>query len=89
MWAVVFCVGCVQVPGVSYWGFYPQVLTVVWTYDVLPPSEFTRFHHQGLGRPIRCEVSGEIFPSERIVVDWQGRRVGDIYYTLGPRPFPF
>jgi hypothetical protein len=86
VWAIQWCVGCPQVPGVSYWGFYPQILTVVWTYDVLPPSQFTHFQHDGFGAPIRCEVSGEYFPSSRIKVDWLGRQVGDIYWTEGPRP---
>ena len=43
-------------------------------------------YHGGSGRrAIRCQVSGQYFPSGRIVTDSRGRQVGDIYVTDGPR----
>ena len=41
--------------------------------------------HQGIGDPMRCEYSGEYFPGSRIRVQWDGKHVGDIYYSEAPK----
>ena len=68
-----------------------QTVMVMHWWDSYPVSFAAEAvsKHNGFGRPITCEVSGEIFPESRIMQQWDGKLVGDLYYTLGPRPFPY
>jgi hypothetical protein len=65
------------------------LVTRQWDYYPIPAYSELESRHDGFGRPIRCEVSGEWFPESRIMTQWDGKKVGDLYYTLGPRPYPF
>lgn len=65
------------------------MVTRLWDYFPVPTQDELIRQHDGFGPPIKCEVSGEWFPSSRIVQQWDGKKVGDIYVTYGPRPWPF
>lgn len=60
--------------------------------DPQAPNQATQpIVRRGRGTAIMCERSGNYFPSSRIRVDGQGRRVGDIFVTEGtdaPNPYP-